>query len=264
MRETLLRWIGDADALQHLVDFRLSGTPASLEYQEGRHDDYYLTLTGELFDRMQAPFESSREWMWLGNALAQLASPSRTTEMAALGIDTSEARLYAATAFYLGGYPASAYVTLRGIAELGERESEHACVDFLARPREPTSGLVHDLTDALVRGDREGISRAAKDAATQAKAALLEGPDEWVPLRLLQQLLERFEISNLRAVLPDGWSPRWRPLVESFVRRGNWDFFPSQIRAIEQGRFDRNESFSIQMPTGAGRPRCAKLCSLPT
>ena len=43
-------------------------------------------------------------------------------------------------------------------------------------------------------------------AAERAGASLEQGPDEWIPARLFQQLTDRFHATNVRAVLPDGGS----------------------------------------------------------
>lgn len=47
----------------------------------------------------------------------------------------------------------------------------------------------------------------------------------------------------------------WTPLINSFIDRkpSTWEFFPSQIQAIERGLLGNAESYSLQMPTGAGK-----------
>jgi Lhr-like helicase len=56
-------------------------------------------------------------------------------------------------------------------------------------------------------------------------------------------------------VLPDGHLDFWTPLVSSLIDRqpSTWEFFPSQIEAIRGGLLSSNESYSLQMPTGAGK-----------
>ena len=74
-------------------------------------------------------------------------------------------------------------------------------------------------------------------------------------MRMLEKLVDRFQNTNLRSVLPEGFSTFWTPLVSSFLDRepATWDFFPSQIQAIQSGLLQRNDTFSLQMPTGAGK-----------
>src|SRR6185437_16131444 len=85
--------------------------------------------------------------------------------------------------------------------------------------------------------------------------ALEEGPEVWIVARLLRGLLERFQQTNLRAVLPQGADPFWTPLVSSLVDRqpSSWEFFPSQIQAIHGGLLSSANSYALQMPTGAGK-----------
>lgn len=85
--------------------------------------------------------------------------------------------------------------------------------------------------------------------------ALNAGPDEWIGWRLFRRILAKFETTNIRAVLPDGKSEFWNPLVRSLLDRTPpvWDFFPSQIDAVRSGLLGSAFTYSIQMPTGAGK-----------
>lgn len=253
MRESLLTWIGDADALRHMDRFGVKEVPLALGYQRARKDDLYIALVGELFDRIRDGSALPADWARLGNALAQYGAPDRVDELRTIGVAQSEATLFAAAAFYFGGFPASAYLTMRSLGVPTGGDAERACFDLLARPTGVFSALIRNVRSALIRGDINAIATIEAEVSASAKAALEVGPDEWIPLRLLQSLLERFRITNLRAILPEGGSDFWTPLVSSFVGRGSWDFFPSQIAAIERGLLLRTDTFSLQMPTGAGK-----------
>jgi Lhr-like helicase len=111
------------------------------------------------------------------------------------------------------------------------------------------------VLSALAQGFSVEIGFVREAASSDVAVALQTGPDEWVSTRVLLQLLDRFQRTNVRAVLPDGDSVRWTPLVNSLLERRPpvWDFFPSQIEAVEAGLLRSDRSFSIQMPTGAGK-----------
>jgi helicase len=256
MRPSLARWIGDADALRHLEHFRVSQATTDFVHIRSRADDYYLSLVGELFDRMREGYTDATQWARLGNALALFAD-DREDHLRAVGVSASDAALFGAAAFYCGGYPASAYLTIkeRPPAPSSTDEAQLACFDLLARPGNVRSRLVRALLAALRRGQMETMDQAATRVANAAEAALLVGPTEWIPARVLQQLLGRFRQTNIRAVLPDGHSEFWNPLVSSLLNRKppTWEFFPSQIEAIRRGLLERSESFSLQMPTGSGK-----------
>ncbi|CAM3111647.1 DEAD/DEAH box helicase [Rariglobus hedericola] len=252
MSPALLTWIGDADALRHMDRFAVREIPLALAYQHARKDDLYVALVGELFDGMRNG-SSQADWGRLGNALAHYAAVDRAAELRTAGISQAEATLFSAAAFYFGGFSASAYVTIKSLTHPLVGDGERACYDLLAKPKEIGSPLIRDLQSALIRGDLARIAEIEAQVSDSARKALAVGPDEWIPLRLLQSLLNKFSVTNLRAILPDGSWPFWTPLVSSLVARGSWDFFPSQIAAIQRGLLLESETFSLQMPTGAGK-----------
>lgn len=249
MRQLLRTWIADADTRQSLVQYNLQAEIAGLDYQDGRAFDLYLTLVGELFDLLRDVPEDARDWATLGNALSQVA---RSLD----GPARLDATFFSAAAFYSGGYSASAYVAMRQVpGDSWQADTYRACYDFLARPVQVTSDRVRRLLEAVTTGDLDLIDQARTDAERDALEALDDEPDIWVAQRVYASLLGRFSRTNVRAVLPDGASARWDPLVASLLNRTRpvWDFFPSQITAIDAGLLTSDESFAMQMPTGAGK-----------
>lgn len=255
MRPVLARWVRDADALRQVEQFRLAQMPLRLGYLRPRADDLFIALTGELFQRVREDYQEPNQWARLGNAFGQFAAGRGEIAPWQADVSQSEAALFSAAAFYFGGFPASAYLTLRQGDSAGASETYLACHDLLARPNNFRSATAGQLLDAVVRGDGETVARLTAWAADHARAALDEGPAEWISARLLERLLQRFAVSNVRAVLPGGQSPFWTQLVTSFLRRSPpaWDFFPSQMDAIGRGLLTSATTFTMQMPTGAGK-----------
>ncbi len=134
MRSSLAKWVSDADALHHIQRFGLKLIPLQLDYLRARENDYYLSLIGELFQRIREPYEDPVEWSRLGNALTQVGVGGASGLTAAPGILTSETALFAAAAFYFGGYSASAYLTLKAADPATFTETLRACYELLARP----------------------------------------------------------------------------------------------------------------------------------
>lgn len=254
MRATLARWIGDADAVRHLEHFRVNASTLNFGHIRVRSADYYVSLVGELYERMRSGDGAATDWARLGNALAQFGADDRELLFPFARVSPSEATLLAASAFYCGGFPASAHLTMRALQPPGpDAGAAAACFDLLARPAAMRSAVGVELLDALRRGDMRRLQEISAAATTAAAAALLAGPDEWIPARLFEQLLNRFAATNIRAVLPNGADDFWTPLVSSFLDRSCWEFFPSQIEAIQRGLLESPQTFSLQMPTGAGK-----------
>lgn len=251
-----MKWVSDADVLHHVQRFGLRQTPLQLGYLQTRRDDYYLSLVGELFQRIQEPYEDPADWSRLGNALLQSSSLGATGDLVSSpGILTTETALFAAAAFYFGGYSASAYLTLKSVNQSDFTKTYLACYELLARPSTIQTSIVQALVRAVRNGNLQAISSRIAQSAEYEDQALSLGPIEWVGRKLFHQMLKRFETTNVRAVLPNGEESFWDPLVRSLLNRTPpvWDFFPSQIDALRSGLLGSNTTFSLQMPTGAGK-----------
>lgn len=251
MRARLQQWIVDAQTRYSMRDFGLQARLDDIAYLDARVVDFYFSLAGELFRGIRDGRDEHAEWAVLGNALASVGRDLR-------GETQADAIFFAAVAFYCGGYPASAMVTMREAATYGDDGDEvrRACRSLLTRRLQPQeSGEIASLIAAIRNGTQADIAEAAAAAEQQVQAASLAGPDEWVTQRLYATLLHRLSIVNVRAVLPDGGSQRWSPLVESFFDRNPpvWEFFPSQIEAINAGLLTGARTYSLQMPTGSGK-----------
>ena len=219
-----------------------------------RVDDYYTSLVGDLFDRMRENQAESADWARLGNAFAQFADDTAGL-LTRTAISRSEAALYAAAAFYSGGFPASAYLSILRVQPIPADGPARACYDLLARPAEPVSGTITNLLAAVRQGNQELVAEMTVQARDRATAALAAGPEEWAPARLYEQLVRRFAIVNLRAILPARPNGFWNSLIDSFITRipSMWEFFPSQIKAIQGRLLEDGPSFTLQMPTGSGK-----------
>ncbi len=241
---------------RHLGQFSVAALPLELAQIGSRLADYYISLVGELFDGIHSMATPSDDWAQLGNAFLQFSKETPAEQLEALGISKDEAALFAAAAFYFGDFPASACLAMRQSARPSDPQSSWAaCYDFLARPSNLGSQTAIDVQEHLRSGDLVGLSDKVEASTIAAQNALADGPDVWVAAALLNRLLARFERSNIRAVLPEGKTAFWTPLINSFIDRkpSTWEFFPSQIQAIERGLLGNAESYSLQMPTGAGK-----------
>jgi hypothetical protein len=255
IRPSLADWIADVDASDYLTAFpgtRL-GRPVAPVLQ--RYPDYFISLVAELFEMLRNEGTSSPEhWAILGNAFAELPIGDGHSPATEAGINKDDALLFGAASFYFGGFPASANLVARDMSrEVDRREAEQACLELLLRPPTIRARTLAALLDALRIGDSETISRIKADLESRATAALIDGPLEWVAARLLERLVDQLVIRNVRAVLPNGYSDFWNPLVQSLLARRVWEFFPSQIQAIGAGLLTDDATYSLQMPTGAGK-----------
>src|SRR5260221_10976577 len=253
VRSTLAKWIADADAQRYLQSFSFVQSTTEYVHINNRLDDYYISLVGELFQQMHGGYIEKSDWVRLGNAFVQIASTPQN-DLKAVGISSVESSLFAATAFYCGGFPASAYLSVKGLSLPGGiDEMQLACFELLVHGTSVRSQRVIKLLGALRRNQTTIFEEMGVQANIDERIALNHGPEEWVYARMFQQLFTKFVNTNIRAVLPNGGTNFWEQLINSFIGRSRWEFFPSQIDAIHKGLLTGSESFSLQMPTGAGK-----------
>lgn len=256
MRVSLQNWVNNFDNLRYLRHFNVMQLPVELAHIGNRLDDYYISLVGELFNSIREPNVANRDWAQLGNAFLQFSVETTDAQLRDRGISKDDAALFAAASFYFGGFPASACLAMRQSARpAGPATLRAACFDFLARPTNLQSELVRALQNELKDGALDQIAARVEESQEVAQAALKDGPEAWIVATLMSRVLARFSQTNLRAVLPQGADPFWTPLIRSFVDRqpSTWEFFPSQIQAIQGGLLENIDSYAMQMPTGAGK-----------
>ncbi|QGY33227.1 DEAD/DEAH box helicase [Pantoea cypripedii] len=256
MRRQLQTWINNADNFTYLRNFNVSQLSIELAHVSNRLDDYYISLVGEIFSNLRLQDIPSSEWAQLGNAFLQLVVDNTEQTLRERGISKDDAALFSSASFYFGDFPASACLAMRKSQQPTDPASlRAACFDFLARPNNPRSHLVRSLQNDLKNGEVASISDLVRESYEAVNRALEEGPEAWILATLFSRLLGRFSQTNLRAVLPGGAHPFWTPLIRSLVDRqpSTWEFFPSQIQAIQRGLLENSASYAMQMPTGAGK-----------
>jgi len=253
MNETLASWVSAADAFMHLTDMRVAQGALEVAHVSARFDDYYISLIAELFRKLRNRDEPGDSWALLANALRQVTRIAHQNPRWASEFNADEALIFSAAAFYAGGFPAAAYLVARDINAERIDGILQASLDLLLR-RQPQSEFAVELFSAVVNNELERIKAATNELEVNLQNSIERGPSSFVAERLLLTLTLRFAKSNIRAVL--GKQPgNWNPLIESFVGRDEptWEFFPSQIQAIEKGVLADPRSFSLQMPTGSGK-----------
>lgn len=220
MRESLQNLINDADSVRHLRFFSIAQTPIILARITNRPEDFYISLVGELFRCIRAPETSRADWAQLGNAFLQFAAETSDDQLRQYGVSKEDSILFAAAAFYFGDYPASACLAMRRGARPLDNQSLYAgCFDFLARPTELRSHIAIAARESLRIGDLQRLDQLVENSQIAVRDALREGPVTWIAATLLYRLLAGFHLTNLRAILPNGYDEVWTPLCVLLARR---------------------------------------------
>ena len=154
---------------------------------------------------------------------------------------------------------ASAYLSMLQMRPLPEVGMLRACFDALVRRAEPVTDEVSSLLANLRSNDLAAITAANEQSRVNTLRVLGDGPESWVLGRFDQQLLRPFSVVNLRSVLPERepglWNPSLSRVFHGVRARGS---FPSQIDAIRVRLLENGPNFTLQMPTGAVKPRSVR------
>lgn len=249
MRETLHEWVSTVVVRDEARRLELVEQTPQLDDGDAPPHLVYQALLGELFSALREADRSHDDWSAIARGLIACAGELPSESQA-------DAEQFAATAFYCGGFPASAAMVARNLRpEFDESTTSAANRLLLGRETIGDSARVAQISSFIAQGDLEKFDVLLAEQTARVEEALIEGPEPWIEQRLHVALLTELRRTNLRAALPEGISARWDPLVDSFLarRRPIWELFPSQIAAINEGLLGDSPSFAMQMPTGSGK-----------
>jgi helicase len=231
-----------------------------------RSDDLYIACLASVFDALRLPEEEAREKS-LADIAKTLVIYSRSAVARHLsGVEKRLNQVYAASLFYLAGFPATAALLARPLESIkGALEEEAFLHGFLAKSLKEEHPLEQTLLESL-RADTIEVSLNALRGTFEKRAivGLEEDPRLFIAAKLTQFCLQRFSDTNVWATLRQYASnyttELWLPFLGSTRAFPIWELLPSQVAAIKCGILgDTDETFSLQMPTSAGK---TALCEL--
>ena len=231
-----------------------------------RSDDLYVACLASIFDALRLQQKEERE-----AALADIAKIlviySRSAAAKYLsGVEKRLNQVYSAALYYIAGFPATATLlsrTLEAVAEPLEEES--FLHGFLGRQLNEDQPLEKMLIDSL-HADTARVFLDDLKAIIEScvSTGLQTDPRQFIAAKLAQSCLNRFEDTNvwdtLRQHAAHYTTELWQPFLGSTRAFPLWELLPSQLTAIRAGLLgDADETFSLQMPTSAGK---TALCEL--
>jgi len=238
-----------------------------VEYQVlRRSDDLYIACLSSIFDALRLQQKEERE-----SALADIAKIlviySRSAAARYLsGVEKRLNQLYSASLFYLAGFPATATLLSRPLEPIKDALEEEAFLHgFLGRQlneaRLMEGMLLESFRDDSIRSSLDNLYTILED---QKNLGLREEPRKFIAAKLTLSCLERFAETNvwdiLRQYAAHYTTELWQPFLSSTRAFPLWELLPSQLTAIRAGILgDDDETFSLQMPTSAGK---TELCEL--
>lgn len=267
INDNLRQWIAQSESWHTFMDFQLPiENIAKYNFLE-RKDDFYISLFSKMMDLMEEDLvfvDKKIDILALAKGLEIYSLKSTSKEFQ--GIDFKKNMLNVSALYYLADYTASAYILANLInLENYETEQEQFLSQFLRRKLNKSNRYSLLLEKFLSSGNRDYIDKLYDIISKEVEYYLQNNPDKYITSKITMTVLEDFIENNI-----------WEDILRNIEVAGDnylnyvllglgktpsvWNFFPSQKKALEKGILkNKNKSFSLQMPTSAGKTAICEL-----
>lgn len=237
-----------------------------------RQADFYITLLNRMFFLLEEVEEANyaartEELLEVAKGLA-IYSDKDTQELFE-HIDKQENMLYVAAVYYLAGYEAIASLLLRECLLEEINNTYGKLIAYLIRGGKDIYPETEDANEKdLFESIEAFLTLGVKDMLEEAEQCVLEhcekmefdSLDEFFDCYVFKHVLRKFASDNLWYDLekaePD---VDWSDYVDYSRKQGVLQFLPSQRDAIQKGLLTYERSFSLKMPTSAGKSYITEL-----
>lgn len=264
--KTLNLWVAQSESWRTFVDFKLPKEDMAKYVFLERPDDFYINLFGKMFeiisdDRLLQKQKSTLLSIGKGLEIYSLNNTSREFE----GVNLAENMLFVSGLYYLADYSASSYV-LANLFSLKDYDTEinKFLLCFLKRNLRHENDYTLLLKEFLSTGNIEKLNNLRKLLNKKVINAFYNSPDEYASYKLASAIIKKFSVNNVWLDLV-GDDPLllefWKDFIKKklVIKPPLWDLFPSQRDALKKGILESGKTFSLQMPTSAGKTAICEL-----
>ena len=270
MAGLLSQWIKDSEKFEMQRSYRVLDQDNFAFLN--RQADFYITLLNRMFfllEEVEDANYAARTDELLEVAKGLAIYSDRDTQELFEHIDKQENMLYVAVVYYLAGYEAIASLLLREcqLAEINNTFGK--LIAYLIRggkddyPETEDAGekdLFESLEAFLSLGIKDMLVDAEKHVLERCEKMEFGSLDEFFDCYVFKHVLRKFETDNLWYDLEKA-EPNvdWSDYVDYSRKQGILQFLPSQRDAIQKGLLTYEHSFSLKMPTSAGKSYITEL-----
>lgn len=270
MAELLSQWIKDSEK------FELQRSYHVLDQENyaflNRQADFYITLLNKMFFLLEEVDDGNyaartKDLLEVAKGLS-IYSDKDTQELFE-HIDKLENMLYVAAVYYLAGYEAIASLLLKG-CQLSEFSNTYGrMIAFLIKGGKDNYPETEDASEKdlyekleafLSFGIMDMLDKVEEYIRNQCEKMVFGSLDEFFDCHVFKHVLRKFATDNLWYDLnraePD---VDWSDYVDYSRSQGILQFLPSQRDAIQKGLLTYERSFSLKMPTSAGKSYITEL-----
>lgn len=260
MARELNQWIQDAEAFEILKSYNVN-RQKSFEFQGSvEQGDFYIALLNKMFFTLRKSSgdltRQEKESLLLVAKGLILYSQDKTKSFFE-GVDVTENMLYVASIYYLCDYKAISAIL---VGRLGEKEFDNDSSVLLYRilsgKLKHIRNYTYDdwLNDFIESGRQERLEEIHSILAGKVKNDCFDSLNDFFDTYIACKVLEKFQKENIwKSLVQYGGIDFWKEYVDYSAGNGIISLLPSQQSAIDSGLLEFSRSFSLHMPTSAGK-----------
>ncbi len=264
MADILEEWISDANAYELLNTYRIE--QQVLYPFVNKSDDFYISLLNRMFFTMRdkgLTLENKKEHL-LRIVTGLLIYSEETTASNFDGVNRNNNILYIAAIYYLCEYNAlSQLFMLRAKEYEFENESAQLLYSIMAGSEKYAnkgSVLCQLLREYMLTGSEGALNDIDGRLQEKIEHNIYLNLDDFFDTHVVVWVIGRFRESNLwKVLIPHGGKEMWEKYIAYSVKHHIYALLPSQEDAISKGLLNYIRSFSLKMPTSAGKTFLTEL-----
>ena len=270
----LIDWINDSEKYEFCKSYGVDSL-STMEFVK-RQEDFYITLLSRLNDTLNDYYSNNErekresiksDLMKLVTGL--LVYSQKETEGDFHGVRQINNQLYVASLYYLCDYAAiSSWVM--GDTQMDEYENESSQVlSFIVTGgrsakakdvRRQCLPVFKTLEDYILTGEDALLDKVVKFYDTKYNSRDFNSPTDFYMTNVLRCVLKKFKEDNIwQSLRKIDVQFDWVAYVRHSYYQHILSFLPSQQDAIDKGLLAFEGSFSLKMPTSAGKSYITEL-----
>lgn len=262
--EKLKDWLNDASSYELLNTYKIEQQVLYPFVNNG--EDFYIALLNRLFFTIREEsidVESTKEELLQVVKGLMLYSDDNTAENFK-GVNRHNNLLYIAAIYFLCEYYALSHLFMWKARRYNYgNESAQLLYSILAGSKKYSSQgvpLCLLLDTFMDTGDGRALDEIEGRLNQKVSENSYEGLDDFFDTHIVISVLKRFKANNIwKDLMPYGGEKLWKNYITYSVRQHIYSLLPSQEDAIRKGALAFNRSFSLKMPTSAGKTFLTEL-----
>ncbi|MGJ4748136.1 DEAD/DEAH box helicase [Leptospira sp. SA-E8] len=258
----LANWIAQSESYQTYIDFNIEESSIARYTIIGKYQDFFISLYSLSIDFIKGKFELDEAKKSIALSRGLELFTSKTKDIFS-GINKDEIFLLTSSLRLLSGFSSTSLLIVKNIEldHFKDKDTYEFILSILKRNTIARNPFSKRISEFLYNGDFSIIKELLDAIEEKISEGLNNDIDAYAANTIAKAVLEYFEKNCLWSTLIriDADINFWERYVSKNIENNIWYFFPSQVEAIGKGIVNSEKSFSMQMPTSAGK---TSLCEL--